>query len=141
MKGRFWVAAGAFAVFTLPGTVALAQITGANPAPMKVLMEFYPAADPWDLAPRMASLTGMQLLGVSPSTHSAVFVVVNETTSGGTVAARNEEVILKQFPGTVSAYNYGQNLELPRDVRQTRPSGQPTRRREALPSRGAPRPR
>src|ERR1051326_1509170 len=112
MKARGWMTIGAVAVLGLGGHPAQAQITAANASPMKVLIKFNDNVDAWDLASRIASATGMQLLGTSASTRSAAFIVTNETNyATGRVAAQNQEFIMSQFPGAVATYNYGQRSE------------------------------
>src|SRR2546423_7214926 len=92
---------------------------------MKVLIRFNDNVDAWDLASRIASATGMQLLGTSTSTRSAAFIVTNETNHAtGRVAAANQQFIMSQFPGAVATYNYGQNLVTPADLQLTQPGGQ-----------------
>src|SRR6185503_11459675 len=79
--------------------------------------------DPWEFAENMANATGMQLVGVSPSTRSAVYRVPNETNMGtAPVASRNQQILVTQFPGTIEAYNYGRGLATPVDLQQTNPN-------------------
>jgi len=124
---------GAVALLGLGGGAAQAQITASNASPMKVLIKFNDNVDAWDLSSRIASATGMQLLGTSVSTRSAVFIVTNETNyATGRVAAQNQEFIMSQFPGAVATYNYGQNIVTPADLQMPQannPNGQDYRRR------------
>ena len=125
MKARWWMTTGALVLLGLAGHAAHAQITAANAAPMKVLIRFNDNVDAWDLASRIASATGMQLLGTSASTRSAAFIVTNETNyATGRVASANQQFIMSQFPGAVATYNYGQNLVTPADLQLTQPNGQ-----------------
>jgi hypothetical protein len=71
----------------------------------------------------MASSTGMQLVGVSVNTNTAVFTVPNETDRAtGVVAQRNQKTIMDGFPGVVMSYNYGANYPAPKDLQASRPN-------------------
>jgi hypothetical protein len=103
---------------------------------MVVLLKFNQNQEPWSLAPQIASATGMQLVGVSPSTNSAVYWVPNETNfEQGTVAARHFKTISDGFPGVVFSYNYGPNYPTPADVTSQAPYD-PQRDRGGYPGRG-----
>jgi hypothetical protein len=121
MQTRWWTMAGVITLLSLTSHAAQAQITGLNAAPMKVLLKFSDKVDPFEMAPRMASASGMELLGVSRSTHTAVFVVTNERSTTGVVAASNQRLLMSQFPNTVQSYNYGQNMATPVDLEQPGP--------------------
>jgi hypothetical protein len=65
----------------------------------------------------------MQLIGVSPSTRSAVYRVTRETNMGtAPVASRNQQLLISQFPGVIEAYNYGLGLATPVDLLATNPN-------------------
>src|SRR5438132_3748818 len=129
MKTRRWITLCAVALLGLSGRTALAQLI--RPRTMIVVIKFTGDRDPWAFAPQMASATGMELVGISPSTRSAVFAVPNEINlSNGTVAARNQATVTNGFPGMVYSYNYGVNYPMPADLQQVHPYAQDDQRRD-----------
>lgn len=125
MHARSWIIAWGLAALALPARNAPAQIlTRAPTQAMTVVIRYNDDIRPWDLATRMANATGMELVGVSPSTNSAVYHVPNETNlSTGAVAAANQRTLTANFPNTIQSYNYGVSIPIPADVQAERPYG------------------
>jgi hypothetical protein len=122
MTARQLLATCGLGLVALTGTPLLAQGPYVSQR-MYVVIKLNPNQDPWDLATRMSSTAAMPLVGISPSTNSAVFTVPNETDmNNGTVANRNEDLLLKQFGSAIVSYNYGQNYPIPTDLQQNRPT-------------------
>jgi hypothetical protein len=129
---RLMIACGVAALF-LGGAQAHAQRPPVGTR-MLVLVKFQNGQEPWRVAPLIASATGMQLVGVSASTNSAVYWVANETNyEQGTVAARHYKTISDGFPGAVMSYNYGPNYPTPADLTSQAPYDA---RRDEMPRRG-----
>ena len=120
MKAFLWSTFAAATVLASPQGTVLAQRNSAWP--MMVVIRMNDGKDAWQFAPRMASATSMQLVGVSVSTNTAVFTVPNETDKGqGIVAQRNQKTIMDGFPGVVQSFNYGVNYPDPKDLQNSPP--------------------
>jgi hypothetical protein len=105
---------------------------------MSVLIGFSPGVEPWDAAQDIARTTGMKLVGVSPSTRAALYILRDETDMAqGTMAATYEEWVLTAFAGMILSYNYGPNLATPVDLQRIRPptASPPGGRRKPPPAR------
>ena len=120
MKARQLLLAGALGLLALAGTATAQPGPYVSPR-MYVVVKFRANHQAWDYAPQVASSAAMTLVGVSPSTNSAVYIVPNETDlNNGDVAGRNQALVLRQFSGLVESYSYGANYPLPPDVLTTR---------------------
>ena len=119
MNVRRWLPAIGMAISAFAGSPTAAQVI---PNRMYVVIRFEQREEPWDLSDRIRAATAMTLVGISPSTHSAVFMVPNETNyATGERATRNQSLILSSFPGAVVSYNYGRTVPMPADLQTSRP--------------------
>ena len=122
MKSRQLLLAGGLGLLALAGTASAQQGPYVS-SRMYVVIKFNADRQPWDYATQIGSFASMPLIGVSPSTNTAFYTVPNETDlANAPVAVKQQNPILKQFPGVVESYNYGANYPLPGDVQATRPT-------------------